>query len=451
MKKIKLENIVDIYNGSTPSTTDVENFGGEIPWVTPKDLADQQKKYISRGERNITEKGLASIGNCLLPTGTILLTSRAPIGLIALSSNPISTNQGFKNIVCDSEKIHNEYLFYKLQTLIPFLQNSGTGTTFKELSKSTLEKISFSIHTSTKTQQEIAKVLYDLDAKIALNNRINEVLEAKAKLLYDYWFVQFEFPASGASAPLSPLDGSRSPRNGGYKSSGGKMVYNKKLKREIPEGWEVKRLEELGDFKNGVNYDPSKPGPIACPIINVRNISASTYFIKNDDLDVIYLKQSEADKYMVNDNSIIIARSGIPGATRLINEHLDNTLYCGFAIHFDLKDVKQKNILFFFLKSIEMMIQSGAGGTIMKNVNQQTLKKLLVSMPKENEIIKEFNKQLEPIFNRIKNIQKQNQHLASLRDWLLPMLMNGQVGVERAYEIVDGEFGMVAEPGEKYE
>lgn len=378
--------------------------------------------------------------------GDVLISAAGTLGKTVIYDGKPSYFQD-SNIVWidnDESQILNKYLYYFYQTK-PW--QTTTGSTIKRIYNNDLRALKIE-KLPLSTQHAITSVLSALDDKIELNNRINEVLEAKAKLLYDYWFVQFEFPASGVSAPLSPLDGSRSPRNGGYKSSGGKMVYHKKLKREIPEGWEVKRLEELGDFKNGVNYDPSKPGPIACPIINVRNISASTYFIRNDDLDVIYLKQSEADKYMVNDNSIIIARSGIPGATRLINEHLDNTLYCGFAIHFDLKDVKQKNILFFFLKSIEMMIQSGAGGTIMKNVNQQTLKKLLVSMPKENEIIKEFNKQLEPIFNRIKNIQKQNQHLASLRDWLLPMLMNGQVSVERGYEILEGEMGMVAEPGE---
>src|SRR5690606_20297758 len=101
------------------------------------------------------------------------------------------------------------------------------------LNKTEFDNLEFKVHKDLNTQRRISKILSALDDKIELNNSINEVLEAKAKLLYDYWFVQFEFPASGASAPLSPLDGSRSRRNG-YKSSGGKMVYNKKLKREIP-------------------------------------------------------------------------------------------------------------------------------------------------------------------------------------------------------------------------
>lgn len=430
MKKIKLENIVDIYNGSTPSTTDVENFGGEIPWVTPKDLADQQKKYISRGERNITEKGLASIGNCLLPTGTILLTSRAPIGLIALSSNPISTNQGFKNIVCDSEKIHNEYLFYKLQTLIPFLQNSGTGTTFKELSKSTLEKISFSIHTSTKTQQEIAKVLYDLDAKIALNNRINEVLEAKAKLLYDYWFVQFEFPTPAGSS--SGIEGKP------YKSSGGKMVYNKKLKREIPEGWEVKRLEEIanitmGQSPSGKSYNEYGDGMIF--------FQGSTDFNWRFPTNRVFT--TEPSRLAFEDDILISVRAPV-GTMNIAME--DCCIGRGLAA---INEKSGNNsFLIYQMNYFQKIFQAlNSVGTTFGSLTKDQLFNLELVYP-PTEILKSFETKVSILDEKIKVNSKQNQHLASLRDWLLPMLMNGQVGVERAYEIVDGEMGMVAEPGE---
>lgn len=454
MKKIKLENIVDIYNGSTPSTTDVENFGGEIPWVTPKDLANQQKKYISRGEKNITKKGLASIGNLLLPTGTILLTSRAPIGLIALSSNPISTNQGFKNIVCDSEKIHNEYLFYKLQTLIPFLQNSGTGTTFKELSKSTLEKISFSIHTSTKTQQEIAKVLYDLDAKIALNNRINEVLEAKAKLLYDYWFVQFEFPTPAGSS--SGIEGKP------YKSSGGKMVYNKKLKREIPEGWEVKNV---GSFvyktKTGSWGKENIEGNYTERIFCVRGADINGLNgIGEMNIPERYILPRHLDRSLEAHDFIIEISGGSPtqstGRVALITEEsfarFDAPLLCtNFCRAITLKD---NSFSFNFYREWQRAYDNGVlfqfeGKTsgIKNFLFDLFLEAYEIATPPQ-DLVEKFYSFSTQIEKKKQTLLKQNQHLASLRDWLLPMLMNGQVGVERAYEIVDGEMGMVAEPGE---
>lgn len=273
-------------------------------------------------------------------------------------------------------------------------------------------------------QEKIGNLLLEIDSKIALNNRINAELEAMAKTIYDYWFVQFDFPSP------SPLG--RAGVGSPYKASGGKMVWSDELRREIPEGWEVKQLQELGDFKNGVNYDPSNPGKVACPIINVRNISASSYFLKNEDLDIIYLNESDVKKYAVHQGSIIIARSGIPGATRLIADIADNTLYCGFAIHYELNNLDIKIPVFFYLKSIEQQIQNGSGGTILKNVNQATLNVLKIALPQDEEVILRFNKLIRPIFHKLNLIQKENQKLTELRDWLLPMLMNGQIKIKDA-------------------
>jgi len=321
------------------------------------------------------------------------------------------------------DTLNQVYLYYCIHNnrFEDFVFRIQTGSSVPHISKTQIEEFTIPYHVIS-VQKSIAKVLSDLDAKIELNNRINRELEAMAKTLYDYWFVQFDFPFDFAQGK-SDINGKP------YKSSGGKMVWNEQLKREIPEGWEVKKLGDLGDFKNGVNYDPSNPGEIACPIINVRNISASSFFIKNEDLDIIYLRESDVRKYSVNAGSIIIARSGIPGATRMISDIAENTLYCGFAIHYSLNNLGFKIPVFFFLKSLEEHIQSGSGGTILKNVNQGTLNALKIVLPKEDSTVNKFNNLIEPIFGKITNVQKQNQHLTTLRDWLLPMLMNGQVTV----------------------
>jgi type I restriction enzyme S subunit len=332
-----------------------------------------------------------------------------------------------QRVACIRAKNDNSqgFLYYNLYNprFIDYVFKTQTGSSVPHISKKQIEDFEIPDFDSL-TQTQIAKVLSDLDAKIELNNRINAELEAMAKTIYDYWFVQFEFPFDFAQdkpkADIRP-----------YKSSGGKMVWNEELKREIPEGWEVNCLGNLGNFKNGVNYDPSNPGEIACPIINVRNISASRYFLKNEDLDIIYLREADVRKYSVHEGSIIIARSGIPGATRLISDMANNTLYCGFAIHYELENLDFKIPVFFYLKSIEQQIQSGSGGTILKNVNQATLNDLKIILPKSDKIISEFNLRINPIFGKINLIQKQNQKLAELRDWLLPMLMNGQVRIEK--------------------
>lgn len=327
-------------------------------------------------------------------------------------------------ITPDEKKLNGRFLNYWLNTsqAKKYFENNASGSGQRFTLPIDIIKGMKLFIPDLSTPKKIASVLSALDDKIELNNKINAELEAMAKTLYDYWFVQFEFPFDFAQ-------GKPNAEGKPYKSSGGKLIYNETLKREIPEGWEVKRLELLGNFKNGVNYDPSKPGLIPCPIINVRNISNSSFFIRNDDLDVIYLNENDVNKYAVNEDSIIIARSGIPGATRLINNHSPNTLFCGFAIHYQLENTKLRNYIFFFLKSIEENINKGSGGTIMKNVNQATLNNLKMTIP-PIDIIQKFNETIDSIFQKILNIEKQNQELAALRDWLLPMLMNGQVKVE---------------------
>lgn len=335
----------------------------------------------------------------------------------------------------DNKKVNPKYLkYYTISNEYKnWVKNLSVGSTRGNINAQTFGDCPISIP-NRKQQDLLVNTLSLLIDKIELNNHINAELEAMAKTLYDYWFVQFDFP----NAKGKP-----------YKSSGGKMIWNEGLKREIPDGWEVKCLGNLGNFKNGVNYDPSNPGEIACPIINVRNISASSYFLKNEDLDVIYLRESDVRKYAVHDGSIIIARSGIPGATRLISDIAENTLFCGFAIHYELQNLDYKIPIFFYLKSIEQQIQNGSGGTILKNVNQGTLNALQIALPKDNLVILKFNELIQPIFSKINLIQKENQQLAELRDWLLPMLMNGQVKVSDIEE--KEELQMAAEPSVKYD
>ena len=265
-------------------------------------------------------------------------------------------------------------------------------------------------------QQKIAAVLSALDAKIDCNNRINAELEAMAKTLYDYWLVQFDFP-----------DANGKP----YKSSGGKMVYNAILKREIPAGWNAKSLAEVSRFKNGINYDPSVGGDSTARIVNVRNVSATTILLKEHDLDVLVLDQADIDKYLVTSDSILIARSGIPGATRLMQYCPENTIYCGFIICLTVANPEDKMLLFFRLKQIEKSLLSTSSGSILKNVSQDTLKAVCFAMPPHEfrVVIQNFNAAINPILEKVSLNHQANYELTQLRDWLLPMLMNGQVTV----------------------
>ena len=129
-----INDIAEVFNGATPSTSNEHNYGGEVIWITPKDLSDQKQKFVYKGERNISKAGYDSCSTHLLPINTVLMSSRAPIGLLAIAKAELCTNQGFKSFVPKEDRIAT-YLYYYLQSHIKQIEQLGTGTTFKEVSR----------------------------------------------------------------------------------------------------------------------------------------------------------------------------------------------------------------------------------------------------------------------------------------------------------------------------
>ena len=175
LKKYKLGDIADIINGATPSTSCEDNYDGEIVWITPKDLSEQKAKYVERGSRNIAQKGFNSCSAQMIPAYNILMSSRAPIGLLAINKAECCTNQGFKNIVVDRSICDVDFLYYYLKYHIKEIEALGSGTTFKEVSKASLQQFEITIP-SLDVQKHIASILADIDQKIALNRAINDNL-----------------------------------------------------------------------------------------------------------------------------------------------------------------------------------------------------------------------------------------------------------------------------------
>ena len=232
-----------------------------------------------------------------------------------------------------------------------------------------------------------------------------------AKQLYDYWFVQFDFPN---------VEGKP------YKSSGGKMVWNDKLKREIPSCFDIANMGKLCKFRNGINYSKDEIGN-EYQIVNVRNISSSNILLDGEDFDTITIPMSKAENYSLKSDDIIIARSGCPGSTRLLLEP-SNTLFCGFIICCTPNNSSMRNYLTYCLKQLEGTNATTSGGSILQNVSQDTLKGLHIIVPNKR-ILEKFNEVIEQVFNRMLNCLKENNNLIKQRDELLPLLMNGQVSV----------------------
>ncbi|NBW29959.1 MAG: restriction endonuclease subunit S [Flavobacteriales bacterium] len=403
----KLSDLVEVKNGSTPSTTRSDFYDGNIVWITPKDLSNNKSKYVYNSERRITKAGFDSCSTSLLPIGSVLLSSRAPIGLLAICAIETCTNQGFKNLVIKKNKINNEYLYYWLKTKVKYIDSLGTGTTFKEVSKGVIENLEIELPENINDQQKIASVLSSLDSKIELNNRINAELEAMAKTLYDYWFVQFDF----TNAKGKP-----------YKTSGGKMNWNEKLKRDVPVGWEVKTLLDIATFVNGLACQKFRPkeNEDSYRVIKIREMG--TGFTENTE----FVSTNIPEKVVVYNGDILFSWSATldvkiwTGGTGALNQHIfkiTSKKYPKGFYYFELLN---------YLQHFKMMAELRK--TTMGHITQDHLRESRITIP-PIEIINELDKIVKPILEKKVKLEIENQKLTELRDWLLPMLMNGQVRV----------------------
>ncbi len=321
------------------------------------------------------------------------------------------------------KKINPEYLKYYLQT------NSVKETVAKKyVSGSALPRIILKnfgeidvIYKDLNIQQKIAKVLSDLDAKVEVNNRINQELEAMAKLLYDYWFVQFDFPDTNGKP---------------YKSSGGLMIYNEELKREIPEGWEYGELKDIanitmGQSPPGESYNDEGKGTIfyqGCtdfgnrfPTVRKYTTSPTRFATQGD---ILLSVRAPVGTLNIAKEDCCIGR----GLSALNSK--DNCLAYLFGVMVNLKQIFDRR---------------NSAGTTFGSITKDDLFSLKVVKPTK-ATLKQFNKILFPIFEKQNKIELENIKLTELRDWLLPMLMNGQVTVGEA----EAQLGMVAEDGKEY-
>ncbi|MDW8682557.1 restriction endonuclease subunit S [Streptococcus suis] len=328
----------------------------------------------------------------------IIISREAPMGVVGIVPEKFKCCLGQRLVLLkvDKEKCYPKFLLYALMS--NFVQKqiervNLTGSIVSNLNISSLKDLQINLVTYSQ-QVDIANCLDLLDQKIALNNQINEELEAMAKTLYDYWFVQFDFPDENGKP---------------YKSSGGKMVYNDQLKREIPEGWGVKPLGELADL-----YQPQT-------LSEKDLISNGRYFVYGANGII-----GKYNKYNHETPMLAIACRG--NSCGVINITQPFSWITGNAM---VVKPKFEYICIDYLKYslLNGNIYKTISGSAQPQITRTNLSPLLLLQADET-ILSEYADRINSMFSlRIKNFQ-QNQELTQLRDWLLPMLMNGQVKVE---------------------
>lgn len=407
---MKIKDIGTVVTGKTPATSHAEFYDGDYMFVTPTELHGGYK--VSSSEKTITDEGIKSIKSNTIDGISVLVGCIGwDMGNVAMCFEKCATNQQINSITKIRDCFNPYYLYYWLSTKKDFLFSIASVTRTPILSKGVFEEIEIP-NTDRLEQDKISKMLLLLDQKIEYNAAVNDNLQQQLRLMYDYWFNQFDFP----NEECKP-----------YRASGGKMQYSFRLKRDIPEGW-----TEESVISNSISV-PIKPGVerfstksyLATADVNGTRLSSGSLIdyetregranMQPTVSSVWFAKMKNSIKHLFLNREM----------KQLIDSTILSTGFCGlqcteksfeyisaFIEHSYFEDVK--NIL--------------AHGATQESVNNDDLLGLGMLVP-TSEVLELFHAKAKPLYAQISRNICENQKLTEIRDWLLPMLMNGQATI----------------------
>ncbi len=395
-----------------PTSKDYVTTG--IPFIMASDIENgcvnySSCKYITKETANTLRKGFAFKGD-------VLLTHKATIGRTAILKKlptefAMLTPQVTYYRIKKPSVLHPYYLKYYFdspyfQTIIK--QRAGAGSTRAYIGILQQNELPIS-YPKYEIQKQVVDVLKSLDDKIENNYYISTELETMSKTIYDYWFVQFDFPDENGKP---------------YRTSGGEMVWNEQLKREIPKGWESGNLYNIADFINGLACQKFRPkdGEKSLPVIKIKEM--------HDGITVETEQVSEniPSKHKIFDGDILFSWSATLevmywyGGSGGLNQHI-------FKVN--PKSYFPKEYVYEQLRSyiVNFVKMAEARKTTMGHITTDHLEQSKIPLPPES-LLKQFAEKIRPIHLKIGQTKQENRELTKLRDWLLPMLMNGQARVE---------------------
>ena len=422
MSRVILGDIAISQTGPFGSQLHEEDYVSEgTPIVTVEHLGDIN--FTHQNLPFVSEADTKRLSKYILIEGDIVFSR---VGSIDRNVYVDKNHEGWMfsgrciRVRADKNKVNTRYLsyYFKQNSFKKMMMNLAVGATMPSLNTKIMNSIELDL-LPRENQDKIANILSAIDDKIQINNQINQELETMAKTLYDYWFVQFDFPDQNGKP---------------YKSSGGKLVYHPELKREIPEGWGVEKLGELIEIERGVTYSKSdiveKTTKDAIGVLRATNITGNVMDLN----DLVYLTKDKINnKQIIKQNEILIVMSS--GSKEHLGKNAINYYeeVIGFGA-FCSKIVPQKYSAFIntFLQSSEFKgyLLKQSMGTNINNLTNSDILDCRIILP-NNDILDKFENMVEKNIKLISNNYIQNQELTQLRDWLLPMLMDGQVKVEK--------------------
>ena len=404
LKKYKLADIGKVITGKTPSTSIAENYAwGTIPFYTPEDVA-KGLGMMGRNSRFISKTGFEEIASNTISGESVLVGCiGSDMGNVAYSNITCATNQQINAITQFKNGIEPLYVYYLLSTMKSYFQKIAGSTTTPILPKSVFEEIEIHLP-DMKKQKDVVSILYALDRKIELNKQINDNLEAMAKQLYDYWFVQFDFPNEEGKP---------------YKSSGGAMVWNEKLKREIPQGWSNGVLSDVANITMGQSPDGSSYNEDGEGIIFYQG--STDFGLRFPDIR----QYTTSPSRYANKGDILMSVRAPVGALNIAN----NDCCIGRGLSALSSKIGSMTHLYYLMNDFRLKFEGmNSAGTTFGSITKDELFSLPVIIPTKS-VISEFEQVCEPIFDKQMIIGEEINALTKQRDELLPLLMNGQATV----------------------
>lgn len=373
-----LDKLGEIVGGATPSTKCEDYYGGSIPWITPKDLSSFKGRYITSGERNITEKGLASCSAQMMPKDAVLFTSRAPIGYVAIASQSVCTNQGFKSIVVN-EKADPLFVYYLLKYNKDAIEAMGSGTTFKEVSGKTMRAVKVRIPLDVSYQKRIAAVLDSLDTKIENNERINDNLQQQAAALFSSLYDR-----SNTEVRFTDLI---QILGGGTPKTGENTYWNGNIAFFTPKdvGTPYTLITEKTISKEGLSHCNSRLYPVNTVFVTARGTVGK------------------------------VGMSGVPMA-------MNQSCYALVG-----KETQQLLVYFYTLKAVDRLKHKASGAVFDAITTRDFESEQIMKLSDDDATA--FLRVAEPMFQAVLNNNIENLRLSTLRDSLLPKLMSGEIDV----------------------
>ena len=408
-EKLTVKNVVNI-NKSTLSAKD--------NWSTLKYLDTGNITENQIDTLQIFQKGekLPSRAKRKVEKGTIIYSTVRPnqkhFGYFDTHSNDLVVSTGFATLDVIDPRINSKYLYYLLtqNSVISQLQSIGENSTssYPSIRPEDIGNLSF-VFPDIDIQNKIADILTSIDKKIQINNQINQELEAMAKTLYDYWFVQFDFPDQNGNP---------------YKSSGGKMLYHPELKREIPEGWGVEKLSSILEIgRETIN-------PMKTPKEEFKYYSIPEYDVSGS-FSYELGETIKSNKFLVEKSDLLVSKLN-PWFNRVVYNLEESAISSTEFIVWKTINRFEKNFLYQVATSEGFIEYCTRFATGTSNSHKRVSPDIMVSfqIPFEKTYIQKFGEITDSIRTQVLQNNEQNQELIQLRDWLLPMLMNGQAKVE---------------------